>query len=155
MKKLLITLLFIVVICATVYIVVSAPDSDLTSVMDDSITASQASVLLGDYGLDIEEASALELLREIKKMALELPEMTDEQLDSQLDEIAADHGITLTQRQRSGLATLFRTMEKLSSQDLTAVGDGLWEKTTSVLKNAAGSVKDVVSSVVKYLRGIF
>ena len=113
---------------------------------------------LSDY---IGGVDALELVREIKLLLVETEAMTDEELAEQIDALASEYDLELTESQREKLIKFCRSLEGMSEEELREkvekVKDTIAKATEATEKagKLITALKNVFAAIGRFFSGLF
>lgn len=104
---------------------------------------------------------SVEIVNELKLLLGETKNMTDEQLRREIESIASDLGVSLTDTQISQLISLCRSLEKLNPEQLKEKVESVQNtiaklgQAKETVSNFFEGVKNVWNSIVDFFKGLF
>ena len=125
------------------------------------LVSTQELTLTAELAEKIGSYDSVEIVNELKLLLGETKNMTDEQLRREIESIASDLGVSLTDTQISQLISLCRSLEKLNPEQLKEKVESV-QNTIAKLGQAKEAVsgffegvKQVWNSVVNFFKGLF
>lgn len=125
------------------------------------LVSTQELTLTAELAEKIGSYDSVEIVNELKLLLGETKNMTDEQLRREIESIASDLGVSLTDTQISQLISLCRSLEKLNPEQLKEKVESV-QNTISKLGQAKETVsnffegvKNVWNSIVDFFKGLF
>lgn len=114
------------------------------------LVSTQELTLTAELAEKIGSYDSVEIVNELKLLLGETKNMTDEQLRREIESIASDLGVSLTDTQISQLISLCRSLEKLNPEQLK-------EKVESVQNTIAklGQAKETVSNFFEGVKNVW
>ena len=109
----------------------------------------------------ISSYDSVEIVNELKLLLGETKNMTDEQLRREIESIASDLGVSLTDTQISQLISLCRSLEKLNPEQLKEKVESVQNtiaklgQAKETVSNFFEGVKNVWNSIVDFFKGLF
>ena len=125
------------------------------------LVSTQELTLTAELAEKIGSYDSVEIVNELKLLLGETKNMTDEQLRREIESIASDLGVSLTDTQISQLISLCRSLEKLNPEQLKEKVESV-QNTIAKLGQAKETVssffegvKNVWNSIVDFFKGLF
>lgn len=121
----------------------------------------QELTLTAELAEKIGSYDSVEIVNELKLLLGETKNMTDEQLRREIESIASDLGVSLTDTQISQLISLCRSLEKLNPEQLKEKVESVQNtiaklgQAKETVSNFFEGVKNVWNSIVDFFKGLF
>lgn len=137
---------------------------DITGEMLDEtakLVSTQELTLTAELAEKIGSYDSVEIVNELKLLLGETKNMTDEQLRREIESIASDLGVSLTDTQISQLISLCRSLEKLNPEQLKEKVESVQNtiaklgQAKETVSNFFEGVKSVWNSIVDFFKGLF
>ena len=125
------------------------------------LVSTQELTLTAELAEKIGSYDSVEIVNELKLLLGETKNMTDEQLRREIESIASDLGVSLTDTQISQLISLCRSLEKLNPEQLKEKGESVQNtiaklgQAKETVSNFFEGVKNVWNSIVDFFKGLF
>ena len=125
------------------------------------LVSTQELTLTAELAEKIGSYDSVEIVNELKLLLGETKNMTDEQLRREIESIASDLGVSLTDTQISQLISLCRGLEKLNPEQLKEKGESVQNtiaklgQAKETVSNFFEGVKNVWNSIVAFFKGLF
>ncbi len=125
------------------------------------LVSTQELTLTAELAEKIGSYDSVEIVNELKLLLGETKNMTDEQLRREIESIASDLGVSLTDTQISQLISLCRSLEKLNPEQLKEKVESVQNtiaklgQAKETVSNFFEGVKNVWNSIVDFFKGVF
>lgn len=125
------------------------------------LVSTQELTLTAELAEKIGSYDSVEIVNELKLLLGETKNMTDEQLRREIESIASDLGVSLTDTQISQLISLCRSLEKLNPEQLKEKVESVQNtiaklgQAKETVSNFFEGVKNVWNSIVDFFKGLF
>ena len=125
------------------------------------LVSTQELTLTAELAEKIGSYDSVEIVNELKLLLGETNNMTDEQLRREIESIASDLGVSLTDTQISQLISLCRGLEKLNPEQLKEKVESVQNtiaklgQAKETVSNFFEGVKNVWNSIVDFFKGLF
>ena len=125
------------------------------------LVSTQELTLTAELAEKIGSYDSVEIVNELKLLLGETKNMTDEQLRREIESIASDLGVSLTDTQISQLISLCRGLEKLNPEQLKEKVESVQNtiaklgQAKETVSNFFEGVKNVWNSIVDFFKGLF
>lgn len=125
------------------------------------LVSTQELTLTAELAEKIGSYDSVEIVNELKLLLGETKNMTDEQLRREIESIASDLGVSLTDTQISQLISLCRSLEKLNPEQLKEKVESVQNtiaklgQAKETVSNFFEGVKNVWNSLVDFFKGLF
>lgn len=125
------------------------------------LVSTQELTLTAELAEKIGSYDSVEIVNELKLLLGETKNMTDEQLRREIESIASDLGVSLTDTQISQLISLCRGLEKLNPEQLKEKVESVQNtiaklgQAKETVSNFLTGVKNVWNSIVDFFKNIF
>lgn len=125
------------------------------------LVSTQELTLTAELAEKIGSYDSVEIVNELKLLLGETKNMTDEQLRREIESIASDLGVSLTDTQISQLISLCRSLEKLNPEQLKEKVESVQNtiaklgQAKETVSNFLIGVKNVWNSIVDFFKNIF
>ena len=125
------------------------------------LVSTQELTLTAELAEKIGSYDSVEIDNELKLLLGETKNMTDEQLRREIESIASDLGVSLTDTQISQLISLCRSLEKLNPEQLKEKVESVQNtiaklgQAKETVSNFFEGVKNVWNSIVDFFKGLF
>lgn len=125
------------------------------------LVSTQELTLTAELAEKIGSYDSVEIVNELKLLLGETKNMTDEQLRREIESIASDLGVSLTDTQISQLISLCRSLEKLNPEQLKEKVESVQNtiaklgQAKETVSNFFEGVKNVWNSMVDFFKGLF
>lgn len=125
------------------------------------LVSTQELTLTAELAEKIGSYDSVEIVNELKLLLGETKNMTDEQLRREIESIASDLGVSLTDTQISQLISLCRSLEKLNPEQLKEKVESVQNtiaklgQAKETVSNFLEGVKNVWNSIVDFFKGLF
>lgn len=125
------------------------------------LVSTQELTLTAELAEKIGSYDSVEIVNELKLLLGETKNMTDEQLRREIESIASDLGVSLTDTQISQLISLCRSLEKLNPEQLKEKVESVQNtiaklgQAKETVSNFFEGVKSVWNSIVDFFKGLF
>lgn len=125
------------------------------------LAGTQELVITAELADQIGSYDAVVIVNELKQMLGETVNMTDDELRAEIDYVAKEYDITLSDGQKTQLISLCRSLEKLDPEELKAKVESLQDtivkisKAKETMANVTESVKKFFASVSEFLSNLF
>lgn len=125
------------------------------------LVSTQELTLTAELAEKIGSYDSVEIVNELKLLLGETKNMTDEQLRREIESIASDLGVSLTDTQISQLISLCRSLEKLNPEQLKEKVESVQDtiaklgQAKETVSNFFEGVKNVWNSIVDFFKGLF
>ena len=125
------------------------------------LVSTQELTLTAELAEKIGSYDSVEIVNELKLLLGETKNMTDEQLRREIESIASDLGVSLTDTQISQLISLCRSLEKLNPEQLKEKVESVQNtiaklgQAKETVSNFFDGVKNVLNSIVDFFKGLF
>lgn len=125
------------------------------------LVSTQELTLTAELAEKIGSYDSVEIVNELKLLLGETKNMTDEQLRREIESIASDLGVSLTDTQISQLISLCRSLEKLNPAQLKEKVESVQNtiaklgQAKETVSNFFEGVKNVWNSIVDFFKGLF
>ena len=125
------------------------------------LVSTQELTLTAELAEKIGSYDSVEIVNELKLLLGETKNMTDEQLRREIESIASDLGVSLTDTQISQLISLCRSLEKLNPEQLKEKVESVQNtiaklgQAKETVSNLFEGVKNVWNSIVDFFKGLF
>lgn len=125
------------------------------------LVSTQELTLTAELAEKIGSYDSVEIVNELKLLLGETKNMTDEQLRREIESIASDLGVSLTDTQISQLISLCRSLEKLNPEQLKEKVESVQNtiaklgQAKETVSNFFEGVKNVWNSIVDFFKGPF
>lgn len=125
------------------------------------LVSTQELTLTAELAVKIGSYDSVEIVNELKLLLGETKNMTDEQLRREIESIASDLGVSLTDTQISQLISLCRSLEKLNPEQLKEKVESVQNtiaklgQAKETVSNFFEGVKNVWNSIVDFFKGLF
>lgn len=125
------------------------------------LVSTQELTLTAELAEKIGSYDSVEIVNELKLLLGETKNMTDEQLRREIESIASDLGVSLTDTQISQLISLCRSLEKLNPEQLKEKVESVQNtiaklgQAKETVSNFLTGVKNVWNSIVDFFKNIF
>ena len=125
------------------------------------LVSTQELTLTAELAEKIGSYDSVEIVNELKLLLGETKNMTDEQLRREIESIASDLGVSLTDTQLSQLISLCRGLEKLNPEQLKEKVESVQNtiaklgQAKETVSNFFEGVKNVWNSIVDFFKGLF
>lgn len=125
------------------------------------LVSTQELTLTAELAEKIGSYDSVEIVNELKLLLGETKNMTDEQLRREIESIASDLGVSLTDTQISQLISLCRSLEKLNPEQLKEKVESVQNtiaklgQAKETVSNFFEGVKNVWNSIVGFFKGLF
>lgn len=125
------------------------------------LVSTQELTLTAELADKIGSYDSVEIVNELKLLLGETKNMTDEQLRREIESIASDLGVSLTDTQISQLISLCRSLEKLNPEQLKEKVESVQNtiaklgQAKETVSNFFEGVKNVWNSIVDFFKGLF
>lgn len=125
------------------------------------LVSTQELTLTAELAEKIGSYDSVEIVNELKLLLGETKNMTDEQLRREIESIASDLGVSLTDTQISQLISLCRSLEKLNPEQLKEKVESVQNtiaklgRAKETVSNFFEGVKNVWNSIVDFFKGLF
>ena len=125
------------------------------------LVSTQELTLTAELAEKIGSYDSVEIVNELKLLLGETKNMTDEQLRREIESIASDLGVSLTDTQISQLISLCRSLEKLNPEQLKEKVEAVQNtiaklgQAKETVSNFFEGVKNVWNSIVDFFKGLF
>lgn len=125
------------------------------------LVSTQELTLTAELAEKIGSYDSVEIVNELKLLLGETKNMTDEQLRREIESIASDLGVSLTDTQISQLISLCRSLEKLNTEQLKEKVESVQNtiaklgQAKETVSNFFEGVKNVWNSIVDFFKGLF
>lgn len=125
------------------------------------LVSTQELTLTAELAEKIGSYDSVEIVNELKLLLGETKNMTDEQLRREIESIASDLGVSLTDTQISQLISLCRGLEKLNPEQLKEKVESVQNtiaklgQAKETVSNFFEGVKNVWHSIVDFFKGLF
>ena len=125
------------------------------------LVSTQELTLTAELAEKIGSYDSVEIVNELKLLLGETKNMTDEQLRREIESIASDLGVSLTDTQISQLISLCRSLEKLNPEQLKEKVESVQNTIAKLVQaketvsNFFEGVKNVWNSIVDFFKGLF
>lgn len=125
------------------------------------LVSTQELTLTAELAEKIGSYDSVEIVNELKLLLGETKNMTDEQLRREIESIASDLGVSLTDTQISQLTSLCRSLEKLNPEQLKEKVESVQNtiaklgQAKETVSNFFEGVKNVWNSIVDFFKGLF
>ena len=125
------------------------------------LVSTQELTLTAELAEKIGSYDSVEIVNELKLLLGETKNMTDEQLRREIESIASDLGVSLTDTQISQLISLCRSLEKLNPEQLKEKVESVQNtiaklgQAKETVSNFLTGVKNVWNSIVDFFKGLF
>lgn len=125
------------------------------------LVSTQELTLTAELAEKIGSYDSVEIVNELKLLLGETKNMTDEQLWREIESIASDLGVSLTDTQISQLISLCRSLEKLNPEQLKEKVESVQNtiaklgQAKETVSNFFEGVKNVWNSIVDFFKGLF
>lgn len=125
------------------------------------LVSTQELTLTAELAEKIGSYDSVEIVNELKLLLGETKSMTDEQLRREIESIASDLGVSLTDTQISQLISLCRSLEKLNPEQLKEKVESVQNtiaklgQAKETVSNFFEGVKNVWNSIVDFFKGLF
>ncbi|MCD8067203.1 MAG: DUF1002 domain-containing protein [Oscillospiraceae bacterium] len=130
--------------------------------LDDvaKLVSTQELVITGELADVVGSYDAVEIVNELKLLLDETDDMTDEELEAAIYEIAAEYGVSLTDSQVEQLISLVREFEKLDTEELMEKVEYVQDtvkKLAEAQEKISGiteTIKNVVETVTSFVNRV-
>lgn len=125
------------------------------------LVSTQELTLTAELAEKIGSYDSVEIVNELKLLLGETKNMTDEQLRREIESIASDLGVSLTDTHISQLISLCRGLEKLNPEQLKEKVESVQNtiaklgQAKETVSNFFEGVKNVWNSIVDFFKGLF
>lgn len=125
------------------------------------LVSTQELTLTAELAEKIGSYDSVEIVNELKLLLGETKNMTDEQLRREIESIASELGVSLTDTQISQLISLCRSLEKLNPEQLKEKVESVQNtiaklgQAKETVSNFFEGVKNVWNSIVDFFKGLF
>ena len=125
------------------------------------LVSTQELTLTAELAEKIGSYDSVEIVNELKLLLGETKNMTDEQLRREIESIASNLGVSLTDTQISQLISLCRSLEKLNPEQLKEKVESVQNtiaklgQAKETVSNFFEGVKNVWNSIVDFFKGLF
>ena len=125
------------------------------------LVSTQELTLTAELAEKIGSYDSVEIVNDLKLLLGETKNMTDEQLRREIESIASDLGVSLTDTQISQLISLCRGLEKLNPEQLKEKVESVQNtiaklgQAKETVSNFFEGVKNVWNSIVDFFKGLF
>lgn len=125
------------------------------------LVSTQELTLTAELAEKIGSYDSVEIVNELKLLLGETKNMTDEELRSEIESIASDLGVSLTDTQINQLISLCRSLEKLNPEQLKEKVESVQNtiaklgQAKETVSNFFEGVKNVWNSIVDFFKNLF
>lgn len=125
------------------------------------LAGTQELVVTAELADQVGSYDAVQIVNELKQILSQTPNMTDEQIGAEIDNIAKAYGISISEGQKTQLVKLCRSLEGLSPEELKAKVEQAQDaikklaKASETVSNIAESVKNFFKAIGNFFSNLF
>lgn len=117
------------------------------------LAGTQELVVTAELADQVGSYDAVQIVNELKEILSQTPNMTDDQIKAEIDNIAKSYGITISDGQKNQLVKLCRSLEGLSPEELKAKVEQAQDAIKKLAK-AQETVTGIAESVKSFFKAI-